>query len=133
MSKIYIFIVGVFMFVDLSAKEPPFTKSDLAKWPITKNINYVDVKKIDFSGGFQGGIHHHPCPVMGYIVSGTIDYQIEGEDLKTLKAGDVFYEPANKTITKFDNASATESATFLAIYLADDSDKTLIEMKAWKK
>lgn len=125
--------IGIFMFVDLSAKVPMFEKKDLVKWMMQKNVAAVDVKKIDFRGGFKGGLHHHPCPVIGYIVKGTIEYQIEGEEVVILKQGDVFYEPANKTILRFDNSSLDEDATFVAFYLTEESDKNLIEMKAWKK
>ncbi|HZJ60181.1 MAG TPA: hypothetical protein VFD24_07885 [Chitinophagaceae bacterium] len=44
------------------------------------------------------GKHLHPCPVVGYIVSGKVLFQVEGEEKKTLNQGEAFYEQQNKTI-----------------------------------
>lgn len=37
--------------------------------------------------------HRHPGPVSGYVLEGTFEFQIEGGELLTLKAGDHFFEP----------------------------------------
>jgi hypothetical protein len=46
----------------------------------------------------SAGKHLHPCPVVGYIVSGKVLFQVEGEEKKTLNQGEAFYEQQNKTI-----------------------------------
>ena len=37
--------------------------------------------------------HRHPGPVSGYVLEGTFEFQVEGGELLTLKAGDHFFEP----------------------------------------
>ncbi|WP_419190030.1 redoxin domain-containing protein [Stieleria marina] len=37
--------------------------------------------------------HRHPGPLCGYVIEGTFEFQVEGGPLRTLKAGDAFYEP----------------------------------------
>jgi quercetin dioxygenase-like cupin family protein len=67
------------------------------------------------------GRHCHPGGVIGYVVEGEITLQIDGQSATTLRAGSVFHVPSGVTIARFDNASNTETAVFIAFYpLADD-------------
>lgn len=38
--------------------------------------------------------HRHPGPVSGYVLEGTLEFQIGDQPLRTLKPGDTFFEPA---------------------------------------
>jgi quercetin dioxygenase-like cupin family protein len=60
-----------------------------------KTTQRVEIKQIDFSPGQATGLHNHPCPVLGYIARGSVNFQVEGEALKTLHEGDAFFEPPN--------------------------------------
>ena len=71
----------------------------------TRPISRVDIREINLAPGQNGPLHRHPCPVVGYIVSGSILFQVKGDSVKILKAGDPFYEPADVVISHFDNAS----------------------------
>jgi quercetin dioxygenase-like cupin family protein len=93
-----------------------------------KTTQRVEIKRIDFSPGQATGLHNHPCPVVGYIAKGSVNFQVEGEPLKTLHEGDAFFEPLNRTMLHFDNASNTEPMTFIAFYLLDENDSELIHM-----
>jgi len=89
-----------------------------------KSVERVEVKEIEFSPAQKTGIHLHPCPVVGYIVSGSVAFQVEGQPEQTLHAGDAFYEPANTRILRFD---AVERQTrFIASYLLGKDDHELI-------
>ncbi|HKE46994.1 MAG TPA: cupin domain-containing protein [Rhodanobacteraceae bacterium] len=93
-----------------------------------RTVGKVDAREIEFKPRQQTGRHRHPCPVVGYIVSGTVSFEVEGQPMKTLQAGEVFYEPANTTIVHFDNASKTDGLKFIAYYLLKGDEKSLIEM-----
>ena len=93
-----------------------------------KPTRRVEIKQIDFAPNQQTGLHNHPCPVVGYIAKGTVLFQVEGEEARTLHAGDVFFEPPNKTMLHFDNASSTEPMTFIAFYLLGEDENELIHM-----
>jgi quercetin dioxygenase-like cupin family protein len=93
-----------------------------------KATKRIEVKQIDFAPGQATGLHDHPCPVVGYIASGSVSFQVSGEPAQTLHAGDAFFEPANTTILRFDNASAEKPMTFIAFYLLDENDRELIRM-----
>jgi quercetin dioxygenase-like cupin family protein len=91
-------------------------------------IGQVRSARIELAPGQDSGRHRHPCDVVGYIAAGTIRFQVEGEEERTLRAGDAFHEPAGAPIAHFDNASAGEPATFIAFYLLPPGEETLIEM-----
>lgn len=95
-----------------------------------KAVGRVEIKQIDFDLSQQTGLHLHPCPVVGYIVSGSVHFQVEGEAAQFLKPGDAFFEPANTPILHFDNASDQERLTFIAFYLLGVTDHDLITMLA---
>lgn len=82
-------------------------------------ISKVDIREINLAPGQKGPLHKHPCPVVGYIVSGTILFQVKGDSAKILKAGDPFYEPAETIVTHFDNADNNAPAKFILNYLMD--------------
>ena len=92
-----------------------------------ETVTTVDIKKVVIPKGMGAGKHFHPCPVVGYIVSGRVLFEIEGEDKKILTAGEAFYEPKNKTILHFDNASTEEPLIFIAFYLKE-AEEELIKM-----
>jgi quercetin dioxygenase-like cupin family protein len=93
-----------------------------------KKTHRVKIKQIDFRPCQKTGLHLHPCPVVGYVVKGSVFFQVEGQPSKTLHAGDAFFEPANARIIHFDNASAIESMTFIAFYLLAGDEHALIRM-----
>jgi quercetin dioxygenase-like cupin family protein len=88
----------------------------------------IEIKQIDFAPGQATGLHDHPCPVVGYVVSGSVRFQIDGQPARTLKAGDAFFEPANTKVPHFGNASATEPMTFIAFYLLGANEDQLLRM-----
>ena len=90
-------------------------------------IDNVEVRELSFSGGQETGRHLHPCAVIDYIVQGAAIVQIEGEAAHTVAAGGAVYEPANRVIARFDNASPTEPLKFIAYYLRE-GDQDLIRM-----
>lgn len=82
-----------------------------------RTVGTVDVREIRFGPGQSTPRHVHPCPVIGYIVDGTAVLEIEGRAAQRLPAGSAFHEPADAVIARFDNASAAEPMTFIAVYL----------------
>ena len=91
-------------------------------------IGHVRSARIELAPGQEAGRHRHPCDVVGYVASGTIRFQVEGEEERTLGAGDAFHEPAGAPIAHFDNAAENEPATFIAFYLLPPGEDSLIEM-----
>lgn len=86
--------------------------------------------RIELGPGQPAGLHRHPCDVVGYVLAGTIRFQVAGRPEVLLHAGEAFHEPRDARIPHFDNASDTEPAIFLACYLLGPDQDQVIEMLA---
>jgi quercetin dioxygenase-like cupin family protein len=93
----------------------------------TQPVSMVDVREIVLQPKQITGLHRHPCPGISYVVEGTIRFQIRGQKMHVIHAGQVCYEPARAVIEHFDNASDHEPAKFIPYYLLN-GQKELIEM-----
>ena len=111
------------------------TREPLATLPIKpgKPVDRVEVKKLTITPGGKTGLHTHPGPVISYVLQGALIVKIAGGEEKTFKPGEVIYEPGNIVIEKFDNASPTEPAVFIADYLLSADDKEIIHFLAGDK
>ena len=94
----------------------------------TESIDHVEIKSITLAPAQRAGLHTHPCHVVGYVAGGAIAFQIEGQPVRILNPGDAFHEPVNARILRFDNASDSAPATFIAFYLLSPGEERLIEM-----
>lgn len=106
-------------------QEPTIKRKDLQSALLDQKVNKVEIQEITFGPGQIAPKHLHPCPVVGYIKSGSVLFQIEGKDALILKEGDSFYEPKDTNILHFDNASKDESMTFIAFYLKESNEENV--------
>lgn len=91
-----------------------------------RQVVQVEVGDFHFKPGQIAPVHIHKAPAVGYVAKGTIIYQVEGEKVQILHAGDAFYEPVGKRILRFDNASATQEAIFLDFNLERKGDPFIV-------
>ena len=95
--------------------------------PAAASVTRVAAEEISFPAGMKAPEHHHPCAVVGTILSGVFDYQAEGQAVQHLAAGAAFYEPANTRIVQFENVGASEGR-FSAFYLCESADGPLTRL-----
>ena len=81
------------------------------------SIGRVQLTRIELAPGQASGAHHHPCDVVGIVISGSIRFEIDGLDEVILHTGDPFFEPRNAHVIHFDNANEEQPTVFLACYL----------------
>jgi quercetin dioxygenase-like cupin family protein len=76
---------------------------------------------VSYAPGGKSGKHHHAGSVLAFVVSGEIrsENSVTGP-AKVYKAGESFFEPPGSEHLVSENASATEPASLLAIFIADD-------------
>ncbi len=80
--------------VSVHAEEAPVTITEIAKYPHPEFPDKeILVKRIELKPGGSAPPHVHPGMVTGYVESGTFEFQLKGEPLKILKAGNTFFEP----------------------------------------
>lgn len=105
------------------------TRKDLLSVYLNQSVSNIESKEVIIPAGGKGAYHSHPCPVVGYIVSGEVLFQIEGQPEEIIKEGGAFYEPKNTPIMHFDNASETEPLTFIAFYLREENEDFITMLK----
>ncbi len=85
----------------------------------------VVMVELTFAPGSSSPKHRHAGPVFGYVIEGTLEFQIEGQPLKTLRPGETFYEPAGVVHAVSRNPSKDKPAKFLAALLTAKGAKPL--------
>lgn len=80
------------------------------------HVDRIEAHRIELQPGQKAGRHVHPGGVVGYVEDGDIIFELAGQPATTLRRGSVFCEPPGATITRFDNASDTSAAAFVAFY-----------------
>jgi quercetin dioxygenase-like cupin family protein len=124
MKTIVTFILSFTLSV-VMAQQNEITRRTLQAAVIDQKVRTVEIQEISFPAGQTAPKHLHPCPVVGYIKSGTVLFQIEGQDIVILKEGDSFYEPKNINILHFDNASKDKPVIFVAFYLKESNEANI--------
>jgi quercetin dioxygenase-like cupin family protein len=79
----------------------------------------ASVVEVVYQPGGYSTPHSHPCPVIVYVLEGTLREQLRGGSEATYKAGESFYEPPDGVHMVSANASKTQPAKFLAYFVCD--------------
>jgi quercetin dioxygenase-like cupin family protein len=81
---------------------------------------------VEYEPGGKSHAHHHAGSVMAYVLQGSIRSQLKGGEVRVYHAGETFFEPPGAEHLVSENASATEPASLLAIFVAPDSAKLTV-------
>lgn len=85
--------------------------------------------EVDYKPGQSSIAHKHEGTAMAYVLSGSIVSQVKGEQAKTFKAGEYWYEPAGSEHLVSKNASATKPAKLLVFMVLSPDEKVLIPLE----
>jgi quercetin dioxygenase-like cupin family protein len=81
----------------------------------------VTVVTVDYPPGGKSRSHRHAGSVVAYVLSGAVRSENSATGpVKVYKAGESFFEPPGSTHLISENASATEPARLLAVFIAAD-------------
>jgi quercetin dioxygenase-like cupin family protein len=76
---------------------------------------------VNYAPGGKSASHHHAGSVFAYVLSGSIRSENSATGpARVYNAGESFFEPPGSEHLVSENASATEPASLLAIFVADD-------------
>lgn len=78
---------------------------------------------VEYEPGGKSHAHHHAGSVMAYILEGSIRSQLKGGEVRVYHAGESFFEPPGAEHLVSENASETEPAKLLAIFVAPEGAK----------
>jgi quercetin dioxygenase-like cupin family protein len=82
---------------------------------------------VDYAPGGASAAHKHAesAFIYGYVVSGAIESQVNDGPRQIYRAGESFYEPPGASHRVSRNASKSEPAKLLAVFVVDTDDKAL--------
>ena len=97
--------------------------TDLFKQEMTDVMGrHLTVRLTERDPGNGSGAHRHPgSHTVGYILEGTYEVKIDDGPVRTLKAGEVFYEQPNALHAISRNPSTTDRLKYLIIQVSDPS------------
>jgi len=76
---------------------------------------------VNYAPGGKSASHHHAGSVLAYVLTGSIRSENSATGpARVYKAGESFFEPPGSEHLVSENASTTEPASLLAIFVADD-------------
>ena len=88
-----------------------------------KSMKVVTVR---YAPGAQSPAHRHgQAFVYAYVLEGKVRSQVEGEPEKILGAGEGWFEAPGAHHIVSGNASKTEPAKFLVVFIANDKDEVV--------
>ena len=95
------------------------TRRDVIKQELRgEPVRVLSLVEVTYPPGAGSPPHVHANGVMAYVVSGSIASKVGDEPEQMFHAGDAWWEPLGAIHRISRNASLTEPATLLAIYIA---------------
>jgi quercetin dioxygenase-like cupin family protein len=87
----------------------------------------LETVTVSYPPGAKSAPHHHAKSafIMAYVISGAIRSQLEGEPARVYHAGETWSESPGAHHTVSENASTSEPAELLAVFLVDSGDGPL--------
>lgn len=114
----------------LAAQQPTAPQATVTPL-MTKDLADVPGKEllmltVEYPPGSSDPVHRHNAHGLIYVLEGSIVMQVKGGKEVTLKPGDTFYEGPNDIHVVGRNASSTQPARFLVVFLKDKGAPILV-------
>lgn len=74
---------------------------------------------VDYPPGVSSAAHHHAGSVFAYVLEGAIRSRLDDGEAVVYQAGESFFEPPGTRHAVSENASGTEPARLLAVFVAE--------------
>ena len=82
--------------------------------------------EVTFAPGVASTPHRHPSPIFGSVLEGELEFAVGDGKVRTLKAGDTFYEPAMALHAVSRNPSDRVETRMLAVLVHPRDAKALV-------
>ena len=108
--------------VNSAAASSPLDKVELITSHALPNVpgKRVTIVRVSYGPGGFTRPHRHAGTVTAYVTKGEIRSQLGGGPVETFGVGQSFFEPPGSTHIVSANASATEPAELIAVFVADE-------------
>ncbi len=102
------------------------TKPSRSRVALTRELPHLNGEKlaatlveVTYEPGGANPTHRHPCPVVGYVLEGSLRMHVKGQPEHVYGPGDSFYEAPGDVHLVSANASQDRPARFLAYFVCD--------------
>ena len=102
-------------------------RTDLQRHDLSVPGREVVQVRVDLAPGVSFPKHTHPGEEIIYVLEGSLEYQVEGKEPVTLKAGDVLFIPAGKIHAAKNVGSGNGSE--LATYVVEKGKPLVVMVK----
>ena len=86
----------------------------------------VTTVEVAYEPGEAGQPHRHPGPIFGYVLEGELELGLGDQAVKTLKAGETFYEPTGILHRVSRNPGSKARTRVLAVILHPRDAKSIV-------
>lgn len=95
--------------------EQPIQRTDLIKNDIDVPGHEVVQVRVDIAPGVLAPNHSHPGEEVAFVIEGTLEYQLDGREPVTLKAGESLFIPSGTvhSAKNVGSGKASELATYI--------------------
>jgi quercetin dioxygenase-like cupin family protein len=104
------------------AKVTPLLSKDLTEFPGKEGVMIT----VEYPPGSKDPVHRHNAHGFIYVLEGSIVMQVRGGKQTTLTAGQSFYEGPDDVHVVGRNASQTNPAKFLVLFVKDKGAPALV-------
>lgn len=116
-----------------SAQQPPsaslVTRTELLKQVLpTGNFRNVQAVIIELGPAAGAPRHRHDVAVLAYVLEGIVENQFDGGAILTHKLGDSWWEAPGTVHNVARNASKTEHARLLIVYIGEEGKKATVPL-----
>jgi quercetin dioxygenase-like cupin family protein len=116
-----------------AAQEPapsPITRRELLKQVLPEgNFRDVQAAVIDLAPGASAARHRHDVAVMAYVIEGTVENRFDGGATQVHRAGESWWEPPGTIHDAARNASPTERARLLIVYIGEPGKAATVPLR----
>ena len=97
------------------AQQPGIQRTELQRHDLSVPGREVVQVRVEFEPGVAFPRHHHPGEEIVNVLTGSLEYQVDGKAPVTLEAGDVLFIPAGTvhTARNVGRVSGSELATYI--------------------
>ena len=105
--------------------EQPLQRTDLIRNDIDVPGHEAIQVRVDFAPGVLAPKHSHPGEEIAFVIEGTLEYQLEGAEPVTLKAGQSLFIPSGvvHSAKNIGSGKASELATYVCLLYTSPSPR----------
>ena len=99
----------------LCAQAPGTRRTELQRHDLSAPGREAIEVRVDFDPGYEFPKHKHPGEEIIYVIEGTLEYKIEGQPTRRVKAGDVLFVPSGAihSVKNVGTGNGAELATYV--------------------